>query len=119
MKTKNILLLVVIAALIVIIFYSFQGSQDEEAYVAEIVKEREAHAHFLKTSEQSPLKDKGAFAEPQYYDPDIKYRVIADLYPIESKKVIVLTTNDGKEQRYLEYAHAEFNLDGVRNRLLI
>jgi uncharacterized protein (DUF1684 family) len=38
---------------------------------------------------------------------------------VENKKVVVLKTNDDKEQRYLEYAYAEFNLDGVRNRLTI
>jgi hypothetical protein len=32
---------------------------------------------------------------------------------------VLLTTNDGKQQQYVEYAHAEFDLDGYHNKLLI
>jgi uncharacterized protein (DUF1684 family) len=119
MKTRNILILVVITVFIVILFYSFMGSQDDAAYIEEINKARKEHLHFLKTSADSPIKDKENFKGLQYYEPDLKYKVIADLEPIESKKVVVLSTNDGKEQRYIEYAYAAFNLDNVRNRLLI
>ncbi len=31
----------------------------------------------------------------------------------------MLGTSDGKEQKYLEYAYATFDLDGVENKLLI
>lgn len=119
MKNKHILILAILTVLILIIFYSFQGSQDDEAYIAEIKKAREEHANFLRSSEQSPLKDKENFKGLHYYEPDIRYKIIADLYPVENKKVVVLNTNDGKEQRYLEYAYAEFNFDDTRNRLLI
>jgi uncharacterized protein (DUF1684 family) len=121
MKAKNILVLAGIVVMVTIIFYSFQGSQNDEAYITAIQKEREENEHFIKTSKESPLKDQDRknFTGLKYFEPDPKYKVIADLYPIESKKVIVLATNDGKEQRYLEYAYAEFNLDDVKNRLLI
>jgi uncharacterized protein (DUF1684 family) len=119
MKSKNILVLIVVSVLLIIVYYSFLGSQDDETYLTEIKKKREEHAVYLKTSDQSPLKDQTNFKLPEYYKPDLKYRVIADLLPVENKKVVVLTTNDGKEQRYIEYAHAEFNLDNKKNRLLI
>ena len=33
--------------------------------------------------------------------------------------MIVLPTSDGKEKKYLEHAYAEFELDGIVNKLLI
>jgi uncharacterized protein (DUF1684 family) len=73
----------------------------------------------MTSSKESPLKDKSEFTGLKYFPPDLKYKIIADLIPIQSKKVVTLNTNDGKEQRYIEYAYAEFNLDGVHNKLLI
>jgi uncharacterized protein len=119
MKKKSILILVILALLIIIVFYSFQGSQNDPAYVEKIKKEREEKDRFMRSSAESPIKDKTKFKGLNYYPPDAKYRVVADLTPITNKNVVVLSTNDGKEQRYLEYAYADFTLDGIKNRLII
>jgi uncharacterized protein len=119
MKTKNILLIIVVVALIAIVFYSFQDSQDDTAYIEAITKEREEKDRFMRTASESPIQDKASFKGLKYFPPDPHYKIIADLKPIESRKVVVLGTSDGKEERYIEYAYAEFNLDDVSNRLLI
>ncbi len=51
--------------------------------------------------------------------PDPKYKIVAELTPIEKKETVTLATNTGEEQRYLEYAFAEFDLDGLHHKLLI
>lgn len=120
MKRKNVILLVAVVVLMITVFYSFQGTQDDTAYRKQIEKEREEKDRFMHTSPESPFaKAPQEYKGLNYYPPDIKYRIIANLRPIEQKKPVVLTTNDGKEQRYIEYAHAEFRLHGVDNRLLI
>jgi uncharacterized protein (DUF1684 family) len=119
MKPRNILIIVIAAILIVILFYSFQSDGDDSSYIDQIKKERKDHEHYFKTSAQSPIVDKENFKGLNYYNPDPAYKVIADLHPIESKKVVVLNTNDEKEQRYIEYAYADFKLNGQQNRLLI
>ena len=120
MKRKNIIVLVAIVVLIITVFYSFQGSQDDEAHRKEIEQERDEKDRFMLTSAESPFaKAPEEYKGLNYYAPDIKYRVIANLRPIKEKKPVVLATNDGKEQRYVEYAYAEFKLDGVNNKLLI
>ena len=48
----------------------------------------------------------------------MKYKINAKLVAIEDKKVITLPTSDGQEKKYLEYARAEFELDGMVNQLL-
>lgn len=120
MKRKNVILLVAVVILAITVFYSFQGSQDDTAYHAEILDEREEKDRFMRTSSESPFaKRPEDYKGLRYYPPDIKYRIMANLRPVEKKRPVVLTTNDGKEQRYVEYAYAEFKLDGVANRLLI
>lgn len=120
MKTKNILLIVVIVVVIISLYYSFSGSQDQAAYAEEIRKEREDKDRFMRTSPESPFAaDTVTFTKLNYYPADARYRVIADLVPVQNKKTVLLTTNDGNEQRYMEYAYADFDLDGYHNRLLI
>lgn len=120
MKRKNVIVLVALVILALTIFYSFQGSQDDTAYQKQIEKEREEKDRFMRTSAESPFASAPeTYKGLHYYPPDTKYRIIANLTPIAEKKPVVLTTNDGKEQRYIEYAHAEFRLDGVSNKLLI
>lgn len=120
MKAKNLIILLVVVVFVVIGFYSFQGSQDESSYVQGIEKERDTKDRFMRTSAESPFANTpNEYKGLNYYPPDVKYRVIASLHPVDNKKTVVLATNDGTEERYLEYAYAEFKFDGVSNRLLI
>lgn len=120
MKTNRIISLLVVAVVVITLVYAFQGSQDETTYSQKIEKERAQKDRFMRTSSESPFANSPEEYEGlKYYPPDIHYRVIADLQPITEKKARILSTNDGQEQRYLEYAFADFKLDGVANRLLI
>jgi uncharacterized protein len=120
MKTKNIILIVVVVVALVSVFYSFQGSFDQAAFADEIKKEREDKDRFMRTSPSSPFAaNPAAFQSLSYYPPDPKYKIVASLKPVKDKKPVSLATNDGKEQQYVEYAHAEFDLDGLHHSLLI
>lgn len=120
MKSKNILLIIIVVVVLISLYYSFTGSQDQSAYVNEIKKEREDKERFMRTSPESPFAENPqSFKQLNYYPPDIRYKVTADLTTIQNKKTVLLATNDGREQRYIEYAYAEFDLDGYHNKLLI
>jgi uncharacterized protein len=120
MKTKNIIFLVAAVVVIVSLVYSFMGSGDQSAYIEEINQEREEKDRFMKSSKESPFASKpDDYHGLLYYPPDPRYRIIADLNPIESKEIVTLTTNTGEEQRYQQYALAEFDLDGYHHKLLI
>lgn len=104
MKAKNIVLFFMIVLVMVIVFYSIRGSQDNTEYNLTIEKEREKKDRFMRTSDESPFaSDSGNFQGLKYFEPNAAYRIIANLYPIKDKKVVVLKTNDGKDQRYVEY----------------
>jgi len=120
MKKQSIFIIVIVTVVIVSLLYSFLGSEDQSAYIDEIRKEREEKDHFMRTSKESPFAGKTeSFKGLNYYDADIRYKITADLTPIPNKKVVLLSTSDGKEERYVEYAYAEFDLNGYHNKLLI
>jgi uncharacterized protein len=123
MNSKQIIVLGIMAFLATIVYYSFTGGKSPEEYTQTILKEREEKDEFMKSDDGSPFNKEmdstQSFNTLNYFAPDIKYKVTATLSPIESKKMIVLSTSDGKEKKYLEFAHAEFTLEGKRNSLLI
>lgn len=120
MKTKNLIFLLASVVVVVSILYSFLGGNDQSAYANEITKEREEKDLFMISSKESPFAtNPEEYKGLSYFPPDPKYKIIADLTPIEKRKTITLATNDGKEQHYIEYAYAEFDLDGYHHKLLI
>jgi uncharacterized protein len=126
MKSKNIIILGILAFLATIVFYSLTGGESPEDYSKAILKEREEKDTFMKSDSGSPfLSEKDSaqenieFKKLNYFAPDLKFKVNANLVSIENKKVIVLPTSDGKEKKYLEFAFAEFKLEGKENKLVI
>lgn len=120
MKTNRIIGALALAIVIITIIYSLRGTQDTAAYSEKIQKEREEKDLFMRNSPESPFAATPEKYEGlKYFPADIHYRVIASLHPVSDRKTLVLATNDGEEQRYVEYAYAEFKLDGVSNKLLI
>lgn len=121
MKLKNIILVGVVLIAVVSIYYSFSGGETSETYIAKIKTMREEKDHDMRTAADSPFaKDTTqTFKGLNYFSIDAAYRISAKLVAIENKKTILLPTSDGKEKSYLEYAYAEFEMQGVQNKLLI
>jgi len=121
MKSKKLIPVLIAIITITFLIYLFIGdTETSEAYIQEIKKERIEKDAFMKDSEESPFKDSLAHYDSlKYFQPDIKYRVTADIEPINNKKMLVLPTSDNKEKKYMEYAYASFKLDGAENKLLI
>jgi uncharacterized protein (DUF1684 family) len=119
MKSKNIIIVASVVVIVAIVLYSFQGGNDG-TYIEEITKEREDKDRFMRSNVESPFaKMKDQYTGLKYFPIDAKYKFIADLTPIENKKLVTLKTSDGKEERYQEYAYAEFDLDQYHNKLVI
>lgn len=120
MKIKSIIILLAVIVGLVSLFYSFWGSQDQSTYITKIKKEREEKDHFMKTSAESPfVEGQVDFTALKYYPVDPQLKIVAELIPVKEKNVMVLATSDGKEERYIEYAYAEFDFNGLHNKLLI
>lgn len=119
MKLNKIIILAIVVSVVIITIFSLQESQSGDNYLKEIRQYREEKDK-LMISDGLPFADaKESFKGLNYFNPDTKYRISASLTPIKNKKTILLTTNDGLENRYLEYAYADFAIDGTKCRLLI
>ncbi|MFN8842073.1 MAG: DUF1684 domain-containing protein [Chryseotalea sp.] len=120
MKTKNIILILISVIALVIILYTLNSDSTSEGYASAIEKERKEKDDFMRNSSESPFADSvSSFTGLHYFPPDEKYRVVAQLKPIENKKTIQLGTSDGLQKTYLEYALAEFSIDNKKCSLLI
>jgi uncharacterized protein len=120
MKPKNIFIIVIAIAVVLVLFYSFQSKDSGKEYEEEIAKERLAKNNFMRSSSESPFGDsRKNFEQLNYFPVDVNYRISARLSSIDNKKVVVLPTSDNLEKKYLEYAFAEFELNGEPCRLLL
>ena len=120
MRSTYLFAILLLAGVIAFVLYSLHGSLSPEDYAREIGRERTEKDLFMKNEKDSPFAgSKGTFQGLHYFSPDLKYKINAELEPIENKKMIVLPTSDGLEKKYLEHAYAEFKLDGMLHRLLI
>jgi uncharacterized protein len=119
MKTKNIILIIVVIVVVIGIYYSFTGNNTSETYKARVEQLREEKNNNFRSGDDSPFGDSVEFTGLKYFPIDARYRINARLTEINSKKAVVLPTSDGREKSYLEYGYAEFELDGIRNKLLI
>ncbi len=120
MKRSNLFIFTGLIAVISLIFYSLQDGKSTADYQAFIEKERQEKDELMKSGDGSPLlADTIPFEGLKYFPVNEKYNIKAKLEPVEEKKVVLLGTSDGKEQKYLEYAYAIFDMDGIENKLLI
>ena len=119
MKPSHVIIIILLISIIGFVYYSMRRGQSDEGYNKTILQEREDKNAFMK-GDESPFKDTTeVFSGLKYFAPDLKYRVSANLEEVENNKVVILSTSDGKEQKYLEYAYAKFSMDGVDNKLLL
>jgi uncharacterized protein len=120
MKPKNLILIFVATMVIITILYTVYGSKDQTSYVNQILQEREEKDQYMRSSMESPFySNPESFTGLKYFSPDLKYKITAKLTRIDQKKQVLLATNDGKQERYVEYAYAEFDFSGFHNKLLI
>jgi uncharacterized protein len=120
MKSTTLITIIVVISVISIVWYTTTTSQDDAEYRQQIENSRQEKNDFMKNGDGSPFKDSvESFTGLKYFDPNAKFRLVADLEPIEHPQMRVLPTSDNKEQRYIEYAYASFSIDNIPCKLLI
>jgi uncharacterized protein (DUF1684 family) len=120
MKSSSVILILVVVIVAVIIAYSMSTGFVDKGYSEQIIKERTERDEYMKQDKESPFAGKPeGFAGLKYFPVNPAFRVVADLEPVKERKMVLLKTNDGKEQRYMEYAVASFRLGDKANKLII
>lgn len=120
MKSRNVIYVFLAVGISVLLYYSFQGDQTSAAYAEGILKERADKDAFMRSADDSPFsKKRNEFAGLKYFAPDMKFRIHANLKPVEKREVVSLVTSDANTQAYMAYAWADFDFENLHNRLLI
>lgn len=113
---------VLLIGVLIILFYFFKESiLSDSSYVATIRKERQAKNLTFRSSNGSPLEDadRRTFDSLQYYEPNILYRVDADLEVFSRPDTVQMPMTTGETEAYLKYGQAFFNLEGQRHSLFL
>lgn len=89
-------------------------------YKAKILEERATKDELFKTGDDSPIKDKEAFHGLHYFEPDLSFRVKANISPyMEDDKEVIVTYTDGTTEKYEKYGYANFTIAGEAQKLLL
>jgi uncharacterized protein (DUF1684 family) len=120
MKRKTIIIILILIVLGIIVVSSLNSGEADEAYVARIEQQREEKDRDMRNGEDSPFApDSVVYNGLNYFPVSREYKIRAKLDMIVNKKIVTLSTSDGKEKQYLEFAYATFKLQEIENKLLI
>ncbi len=111
----------IVFVILAIVVYTFVSTGDDSVYIESVNKELKEKDRFMKNSRESPLSEeqKQAFRGLEYYEIDPSLKIKARIELVKEDQLIVVPTQDGKEERYLKWAYANFELDGKAQRLVI
>jgi uncharacterized protein (DUF1684 family) len=124
-RYSTMAMFVAILAYFVIENFTKSGNDDliaanPEQYKAKILEERAAKDEQFKTSDDSPIADKESFHGLHYFQPNLKYRIKANITPYTSgDKELVIKYTDGTSEKYEKYGYANFTIDGQAQKLLL
>jgi len=120
MKRKNVFIILVVAIIAVTIFNFLTVGESTEEYTELIEEIREGRDRFMK-SWDSPFidEDKANFEGLKYFPVDPTLKIRARLILAEKKQPIYITTTTGEKRKYIPIGHAEFEIEGKPQRLII
>lgn len=112
---------IIIPVILIIVVFTFLGNDESEAqYVERIKKERVEKDEFMKTSNASPFKeDPDSFTGLNYFEPNPKFKVSADITKFTTKEYVNIPESDGSSKQYLKFAKASFKLNNMPYELLL
>ncbi len=117
-KIKTILTIgVVLIMLTIMISVIVSGLQDP--YTVEVLSYRKNKDHHFKTDKDSPIEDQVGFRELSYYEPDKDYSIKSELILIKDTSSVIIVNNDGEKNKYSRFAQAIFEVNNVKDTLVI
>jgi uncharacterized protein (DUF1684 family) len=89
-------------------------------YKTKILEERAAKDEQFKTGDDSPIKDKESFHGLHYFEPNLSFRVKANISPyMQDDKEVIVKYTDGTTEKYEKYGYANFSVGGETQKLLL
>lgn len=120
MKRKTVFSILVLAIIFVTVLNFLTVGESSEDYIDRIQQSRKDKDGFMMAS-TSPLmdEDKRDFDGLKYYNINEDYKVTARLTLLKNKRPIFIPSTTGEQLKYIPFAHAEFEIDGKPQKLLL
>lgn len=120
MKKEYIIGIIILIVIGISISYTFSGSNpQQDDYIEKIKKERSEKDETFRDKTQSPIKNLKEFTGLKYYEPNIQYKVTAEIEKLGSPEPYIIKMSDGSQEDYLKFAKAKFSLNGENIELLL
>ena len=99
----------------------FTSPQEQQLYLADLLRFRAEKDSFLRAFPRSPIKkeDRRTFRHLNYYEPNPKFVVMATLTRNVNPPHITITTTTGSSRDALKHGILEFVLLGQKHRLAV
>lgn len=105
--------------LITVSILLFSNEETDPGYIKQIQQFRQEKDLEFKTGEESPIENKEKFDGLAYFFPNINYRVEARLNLVKDSIPITILRSDGKQDNYVKYAEATFELERKEHRVIL
>jgi hypothetical protein len=120
MKRSTVFAILIIALIGVTIMNFLTIGESDKDYIERIETERkEKNGRMLASSSPLPEEEKKIFKGLNYYPVNLDYKIRARLIDIKKKQPIFIPTTTGEQEKYIPFAFAEFELDGIGQRLIL
>ena len=113
--------IIYIGIVVALLFMGFSliMSNIKDSYNEKVKDYRKQKDDYFKSSAGSPINDKGSFEGLNYFEPDKKYQVKADISLLDDTIPLTMHRSDGKKDSYIRFALATFILEGKEYSLVL
>ncbi|MCC9136740.1 DUF1684 domain-containing protein [Pontibacter silvestris] len=113
---------IIIAGIALVLFYVVSESFfNDDNYTKPLLQERKDKDLSFRSRASTPFTDENrrSFTNLVYYEPDVNYRVKAEVKEVPEQDTLYMPMTNGTTEPYLQYAVANFELEGQPQRLTL
>jgi len=115
--------LIIFAGIALVLFYFISETfLNDDNYLIPLKKEREDKDLSFRSRTNSPFEteaERNQFKNLVYYEPNLDYRVKADVEWLEQQDTLHMPMTNGSTEAYLRTAIATFDIDGQEQKLTL
>jgi uncharacterized protein len=114
--------LIILAGIVLVLFYFVKETfLSNDNYLIPLKKERDEKDLTFRSRTNSPFEeaDRNTFKNLVYYEPDMAYRVKADVEWLTRQDTLEMPMTNGSKEAYLRTALATFELEGQEHTLTL
>jgi len=98
----------------------YTSELDPATYAGLLAEDRRDSQKWFLTSEDSPIENPDDFKGLSFFEPDLRFRVVAEVEPYKGgNKILEIQNTDGSADTYERYAYIRFEINNSPQKLLL